>query len=77
MVDLRQQGIRASSAIAYSRILLEAAGRVGAPFEGPIMHDVLKALHLIDAEDEAAHAPDIDEETAWNVVLSLSGRERV
>lgn len=77
VVDMVEQGVKPSSALTYSRILTEAASRAGEPFEGPVLRDVIKALSLRDALDETDHAPDVDEDTAWKIVLALTGRARL
>ena len=77
VVDMVQQGLKPSSAITYSRLLLEAASRSGQPFTGPIMTDILKCLNLQDAMTEVEHAPDIDPELAWRIVLAMEGKPRL
>ena len=79
LVDVLEQGLKASSVVTYARTIIEASGRAdaGTSIKGIVTVDILKSLNIIDAKDDVDHAPDISEETGWKVVMQLSGSARV
>lgn len=74
IIDCFVQGLKASSCKTYCSLLLEAHRRSGAPFSGPLVGDLVKALALLHCEEETEHAPDIPLETAWTILRTL-GKE--
>jgi integrase len=71
IIDIHIQSIKASSALTYTYLILEASRRAGTPISGPLVGDLVKALKLLASEDETRHAPDITEDEAWALLLSL------
>ena len=71
IIDIHTQSIKASSALTYTYLLLEASRRAEKPISGPLVTDLVKALKLLSAEDDTRHAPDIQEGEAWDLLLSL------
>jgi len=79
IIDILEQGIKPSSCITYTHLLLEAAGRdrKGDSMKGCLVGVLLKVLNILDADNEHAHAPDISEDEAWSILERLSGWARL
>ena len=71
IIDIHVQSIRASSALTYTYLLLEASRRAEKAISGPLVNDLVKALKLLSAEDDTRHAPDIQDGEAWDLLLRL------